>query len=142
MSEYIFSPSKNAFYPVSMQADYESAGTWPDDGSSVTTDIFNEFSGMPPDNKIRGVDNGRPAWVDAPPPPREELIAAEEGKRQTLIYDAIQSISVIQLKIQAGRKLTDDETRKLNVTLDYIDAVTAIDINTTPDINWPVPPAA
>ncbi|MCQ5013970.1 tail fiber assembly protein, partial [Escherichia coli] len=30
----------------------------------------------------------------------------------------------------------------LNVVLDYIDAVTATDTSTAPDINWPAPPEA
>ncbi|RDT13519.1 tail fiber assembly protein, partial [Enterobacter roggenkampii] len=58
-----------------------------------------------------------------------------------LIDEAMQSISVIQLKLQAGRKLTTAETEKLNNTLDYIDEVTATDISTAPDITWPEKPA-
>ena len=54
----------------------------------------------------------------------------------------MQSISIIQLKLQAGRALSDAEKNKLNATLDYIDAVTATDTATAPDINWPVPPEA
>ena len=49
----------------------------------------------------------------------------------------MQSISIIQLKLQAGRALSDAEKNKLNMTLDYIDAVTATDTATAPDINWP-----
>ncbi|EFH1528567.1 tail fiber assembly protein, partial [Escherichia coli] len=52
-----------------------------------------------------------------------------------------QSISVIQLKLRAGRKLTPDETINLNLTLDYIEAVEATDTSTAPDINWPAIPA-
>ncbi|WP_437598815.1 tail fiber assembly protein [Escherichia coli] len=63
-----------------------------------------------------------------------------ESKQQQLINDAMQSISFIQLKLQAGRKLTDVESMKLNTVLDYIDAVTAIDTETAPNISWPVPP--
>ncbi|EII7071270.1 tail fiber assembly protein, partial [Escherichia coli] len=42
----------------------------------------------------------------------------------------------------AGRKLTDDEKTRLNAVLDYIDAVTAVDADAAPDINWPAPPVA
>ncbi|MHB7033729.1 tail fiber assembly protein [Enterobacter roggenkampii] len=73
------------------------------------------------------------AWVtDA----QKQQVAVEQQKA-ALINEAMQSISVIQLKLQAGRKLTPDETTKLNATLDYIDAVTATDTSTEPDINWP-----
>ncbi|EMR6424198.1 tail fiber assembly protein, partial [Escherichia coli] len=40
------------------------------------------------------------------------------------------------------RKLTQAETTRLNAVLDYIDAVTATDASTAPDINWPAPPEA
>ncbi len=63
-----------------------------------------------------------------------------ELQRQQLIDAAMQSISMIQLKIQASRKLTDSEQDKLNTTLDYIDAVTATDTSTAPDIEWPTLP--
>ncbi|ASX08796.1 TPA: tail fiber assembly protein [Escherichia coli] len=38
--------------------------------------------------------------------------------------------------------MTDDEKRRLNAVLDYIDAVTAVDAAPAPDINWPAPPVA
>ena len=60
-----------------------------------------------------------------------------EQKKQQLINDAMQSISVVQLKLQAGRTLTDADKTKLNRVLDYIDAVSVIDISSAPDINWP-----
>ncbi|MDH1795256.1 tail fiber assembly protein [Citrobacter portucalensis] len=62
---------------------------------------------------------------------------AAEQQRNLLIDEAIISIEMIQLKLRAGRKLTEAETIKLNGILDYIDAVTATDISTVPDINWP-----
>lgn len=58
-------------------------------------------------------------------------------KKQQLIDNAMQSISVVQLKLQAGRTLTDTEKAKLNTMLDYIDAISAIDTSTGLDINWP-----
>lgn len=61
-----------------------------------------------------------------------------EQKKQQLIDNAMQSISVLQLKLHAGRTLTDAEKTKLNTTLDYIDAISATNITTAPDINWPV----
>ncbi|WP_143365250.1 tail fiber assembly protein, partial [Escherichia coli] len=63
-------------------------------------------------------------------------------QRQSLIDTAMASISLIQLKLQAGRKLTQAETTRLNAVLDYIDAVTATDISTAPDVIWPELPEA
>lgn len=49
----------------------------------------------------------------APPTPErshDELVADAEQKKQSLIDAAMVNISVIQLKLQAGRKLTQEET--------------------------------
>ncbi len=76
----------------------------------------------------------------APLPPErshDELVADAEQKKQSLIDAAMVNISVIQLKLQAGRKLTQAETTRLNTVLDYIDAVTATDTSTAPDVIWP-----
>ena len=76
----------------------------------------------------------------APLPPErshDELVADAEQKKQSLIDAAMVNISVIQLKLQAGRKLTQAETTRLNAVLDYIDAVTATDTSTAPDVIWP-----
>lgn len=81
----------------------------------------------------------------APLPPErshDELVADAEQKKQSLIDAAMVNISVIQLKLQAGRKLTQEETTRLNVMLDYIDAVTATDTSTAPDVIWPELPEA
>ncbi|HDR2484360.1 TPA: tail fiber assembly protein [Enterobacter roggenkampii] len=134
---YVFSPSLNQFYTPQQKQYYVDAGAWPDDIVEVSDEIFNEYSVNPPAGKVRGVIDKMPSWVDIPPPSHDELVDAAEQRKQALINEAMQSISVIQLKLQAGRKLTTAETEKLNSTLDYIDAVTTIDTATAPDIKWP-----
>ncbi|EFA4515129.1 DUF4376 domain-containing protein [Escherichia coli] len=49
MGKYIFSPSRNLFYPVELKAIYETAGRWPDDGTEVDDVTYRELfsSGMP-----------------------------------------------------------------------------------------------
>lgn len=109
----------------------------------MSAEVFSEFfSELPPAEKIRTAGpDGLPAWTDIPKPSKGELINQAEQERQRRIDDAMQSISVIQLKLQAGRKLTADETVKLNITLDYIEAVEALDTSTAPDISWSTIPA-
>lgn len=60
-----------------------------------------------------------------------------DSVRKSLIDLAVQSISVIQLKLQAGRNLTFQEKTKLNRVLDYVDELSAIDSSKAPDITFP-----
>ncbi|HDX3194916.1 TPA: tail fiber assembly protein [Escherichia coli] len=140
----VYSPSEHVIYNADFYEDYKLAGTWPDDGIEVSDEDAVTFNGSnEPSGKMVSMADGVLCWVDRPAPEltKEQFIAIAEGKRESLIDQAMQSISVIQLKLQAGRKLTTAETEKLNNTLDYIDAVTAIDTATAPDINWPERPA-
>lgn len=79
-------------------------------------------------------------WVTDTEEQRNAVVEAAEAQRQSLIDAAMASISLIQLKLRAGRKLTEGETNRLNAVLDYIDAVEATDTSTSPDIEWPVSP--
>lgn len=81
-------------------------------------------------------------WVTDTEAQHGAAVDAAEAQRQSLINAAMASISLIQLKLQAGRKLTQAETTRLNAVLDYIDAVTATDTSTAPDVIWPELPEA
>ncbi|HEA3475408.1 TPA: tail fiber assembly protein [Escherichia coli] len=82
-------------------------------------------------------DKGKLSSPTQPPKTHDELLREAEAQRQSLIDAAMASISLIQLNLQAGRKLTQAETTRLNAVLDYIDAVTATDTSTAPDVIWP-----
>ncbi|EJW0402354.1 tail fiber assembly protein [Escherichia coli] len=81
-------------------------------------------------------------WVTDTEAQHGAAVEAAEAQRQSLIDAAMASISLIQLKLQAGRKLTQAETARLNAVLDYIDAVEATDTSTAPDVIWPELPEA
>ena len=72
-------------------------------------------------------------WVTDTEAQHGAAVEVAEAQRQSLIDAAMASISLIQLKLQAGRKLMQAETTRLNIVLDYIDAVTATDTSTAPD---------
>lgn len=76
-------------------------------------------------------------WVTDSEAQHGAAVDEAEAQRQSLIDTAMASISLIQLKLQAGRKLSQTETTRLNAVLDYIDAVTATDTSTAPDVIWP-----
>ncbi|EFB7474211.1 tail fiber assembly protein [Escherichia coli] len=79
-------------------------------------------------------------WVTDTEAQRSAAVDAAEAQRQSLIDAAMASISLLQLKLQAGRKLTQAETTRLNAVLDYIDAVMATDTSNAPGVIWPAPP--
>ena len=79
-------------------------------------------------------------WVADTEAQHSAAVEAAEAQRQSLIDAAMASIGLIQLKLQAGRNLTQAETTRLNAALDYIDVVEATDTSTAPDIEWPLPP--
>ncbi|ENQ1965032.1 TPA: tail fiber assembly protein [Klebsiella quasipneumoniae subsp. similipneumoniae] len=141
MQKYYYSPSENIAYSGVLMDSYKKAGTLPDDIVEITDSEFQEyFMGLVPEGKYRTASaQGLPVWADLAPPSHDELIAIVEADRQNRIDNAMSSIAVIQLKMQAGRKLTESETLRLNAVLDYIDKLDAIDINST-DIEWPEQP--
>ncbi len=62
-------------------------------------------------------------------------VEAAEAQRQSLIDAAMASISLIQLN--TGRAEADAARKSAtNAVLDYIDAVTATDTSTAPDVIW------
>lgn len=136
-----YSAKYNGFFPDYMFDAYRDAGTLPDDLKPISDESVNEFvAGKQGYVMVAGKD-GLPAWQEIPPPTSEELKKQAEDEMQNRIDSAMQSVSVIQLKLQAGRKLTDSETTKLNMVLDYIDALMATDITNAPDIKWPEKPS-
>ena len=139
---FYYSANTNGAYPQNDIETFKTTGTWPDDAVLMSAEVFSEFfSQHPPAGKMRTAGpNGLPVWADIPKPSKEELINQAEQEKQRRIDDALQSISVIQLKLQVGRKLAADETIRLNQVLDYIDAVEATDTSTAPDTSWPVKP--
>lgn len=83
--------------------------------------------------------NGTFTAPDIPEPIKshDELVAEAEAEKRARIDAATSRIVVWQTKLLMGRKLTDAESASLNAWMDYIDAVTAIDTSTAPDIKWP-----
>ncbi|ELX8412091.1 tail fiber assembly protein [Enterobacter bugandensis] len=143
MSEYIYSPKNNAFYPLEMKEDYVVAGSWPDDGIEVTIDCFLEFTSVAHADKYRVAgDDGFPAWEQVPAPTKEQLIAIADAERMRLIGLANANINVKQWpgKAAIGR-LKGDELTQYNLWLDYLDSLQAVDTSKAPDINWPKQPS-
>lgn len=139
---YIYSAINNAFYPLALKESYQASYAWPDDCVEVDESVFAEFTGNPPVGKILGANEiGYPAWVDAPPPSKTQIIEQAEAEKLQRVYQANLFINSKQWpgKAAIGR-LTGEELSQYNLWLDYLDALDAIDTSTAPDITWPEQP--
>lgn len=137
-----FSASLMGFYPQAWIDDGTYEDTLPADIITLTKDELVYRDGMPPVGKILGSRDGRPVWVDIPPPTREQQIAAAEVEKQSRIDS---SNAYMNGKQWAGKaamgRLTAAEKTQYNAWLDYLDVLEAVDTSLAPDITWPVQPA-
>ncbi|MBM3073625.1 hypothetical protein [Lelliottia sp. RWM.1] len=63
MSKYIFDADRLLFFPKALKNYY--GDDFPVTGTEITEDEFASFR-IPPDGKMLGAFNGRPAWMDLP----------------------------------------------------------------------------
>ncbi|EFH6703733.1 TPA: tail fiber assembly protein [Escherichia coli] len=110
----------------------------PEDAVVVSQETYDAmFEGQANGQMIFTGDDGGPELMDKPLPSREVMVEIAEQNRQSLIDSAMQSVSVLQLKLQAGRQLNADEMTQLNAVLDYIDSLGRLDLNENPSVAWP-----
>lgn len=140
MNKFYFSPTTLSFYPKELIASYESAGTLPADVIPVSDEVFNEYSGTPPDGKIRFLGNDNlPTWGDIPPPSQVELIAAAEAKKAQLRVTTDSEIGWRQDAVDANIA-TEEEAADLLAWKKYRVLLMRVDTSKAPDIVWPVSP--
>lgn len=138
---YKFSPTTTSFYPVALLDDYRKAGTLPDDLVEVSESVYQEFSGQPPLGKRRGVADGVPAWVDIPPPSREECRQLAEFRKQRATREAQEAIAPLQDAEDLGMA-TAEEKAALIAWKTYRVQLNRITPQDAPDIEWPHMPDA
>ncbi|EOF7608124.1 tail fiber assembly protein [Citrobacter freundii] len=139
-----FSASACGFYDSRLLDGYKAGNTLPEDVVGMTDEeVATYYMVKPPTGKQFGAINGRPAWVDIPPPTQEELITASDVEKQKSIDLANDYMNSKQWpgKAAIGR-LKGDDLAKYSLWLDYLDALEAVDTTSAPDIKWPTPPAS
>ncbi|EFT2769168.1 TPA: tail fiber assembly protein [Escherichia coli] len=136
-SNIYFSAKNNSFFFESMKSDYEKTNTWPDDIVEVESDIYQKYTGRPPEGKGRGGDaSGQPVWVDVSEPTADQLIALAIQQKKDLAENAGTEIAWRQDAIEAGIS-TDDEVIQLAKWKKYRVLLMRIDTSKAPDIIWP-----
>lgn len=142
MDKVYFSASTPGF----ILADWKEDGTytkdtWPQDAVLLTDEEMQLFwKQTAPAGKTIGSTNGRPVWVDFPPPTHEELIRYAESERQRLLAHADAVMLDWRTELMLG-EISDANRVKLLASLAYKNEVKSIDVTTAPEhVNWPVPP--
>lgn len=96
MSEYLYSAKNNAFFPVSIQEQFESNGWDLSDAIVVENEVAAEFMGNAPSGKVRVAgSNGLPAWADEPSVP-DDILYEQELKEINSSFD--EDVSSLVLK--------------------------------------------
>lgn len=137
MSNYKFSATTAGFYPVSLLDSYEQAGTLPADLVDVTDATYTEFTGQPPEDKMRGSDKkGLPAWMDIPKPTPEQARSQAMYRKKNSMAEASAIITPLQDALDTGIA-TEDETRRLTTWKTYRALLGRINPEDAPEIKWP-----
>ncbi len=115
-----YSAATNGFYPSNLKSTYESAGTWPADAVELSeTEQSSYWRQQPPVGKNLGADaNGRPVFVDLPPPSLNELSKTKsaeiDSKAQAFIdaeiepYPNFEKLTFDRQELEARAILADN----------------------------------
>ncbi|MGL5284306.1 MAG: tail fiber assembly protein [Plesiomonas shigelloides] len=142
MSVY-FSSSVFGFIPEHWRNDGTySAESWPADAVLLTQEEADTYWKVsPPDGKQLGTTpEGRPCWVDIPPPSPEEQVAQADTTKYTLQREAEDAIKPLERAKSLGIA-TPQELALLTEWEKYSVYLMRVDTSTAPNITWPVKPA-
>jgi len=135
MNGYYYSAVIGGFLYEGDRPAFEAAAGWPADAVAISDRWYQHLiDGQTKGKAIVPNEQGKPVLKAITP----DYPAMVELQKQRLISDAMQSVSVIQLKLQAGRALSESESVTLAAVLDYIDEVESIDTaSVTSQVDWP-----
>lgn len=136
----LYSPSSNGFYDSRLLDEYNASNSLPNDVVEMTGDEATTYYMVtPPTGKRLGGAEGRPAWVDVPPPAHAELVAIAEQRVKTLLAEATIIIGPLA-DAQAGGYIDDNDVPRLTEWQRYRYRLTKVDTSTAPDITLPPRP--
>lgn len=133
----------NAFFDISLKDVYEAAGTWPADSIEVDDEVFQEYAiGIVPQGMVRSAgDDGLPAWVKAPAPSHEQLVAEVSAEKTYRMQIATAMVAPLQDAVDLG-DATDAEMALLTSWKKYRVALSRLSDqpNYPTEIDWPAHP--
>ncbi|WP_236170135.1 tail fiber assembly protein [Pseudomonas parasichuanensis] len=141
---YYYSKLLNAFLDDSLRDVYEQAGNWPEDCVQASDEVFQEFAITPaPVGKVRaGGADGLPAWIDAPAPSHEQLVAEASAEKTYRMQIAAAMVAPLQDAVDLG-DAADSEKVLLTSWKQYRVALNRIELQAEypAQIEWPVAPS-
>lgn len=86
MQSIFYSPKSGGFYPTDLRAEYDEAGTWPDDAMEISAELHAELRvGLDSGKRIVVDDDGRLTLKEPLPPSAESLARAARAQRDVLL---------------------------------------------------------
>ena len=138
---YFYSAETNGFYAGSMQDDYKSAGSWPDDVIEISERWYSYLlEGQTAGEVVAPNEYGQPVLVNPPEPTQAELIDQAEATKAALMVTASAAIAPLEDAGELGIA-TEDEVAALIRWKRYRVMLSRLDISTAPSIEWPELPA-
>lgn len=137
-NQIYYSANRQGFYFEADKPACIAGAGWPEDASAISDRWYQYLiEGQAKGSSIVPDEYGQPVLQAV----EINYPAIAEAQKEMLIGNAMQSVSVIQLKLQAGRTLSDAETAQLNSVLNYIDEVEHIPTGSvTGPVDWPLLP--
>ncbi|ELY2957905.1 hypothetical protein A3N68_12930 [Enterobacter asburiae] len=136
--DYLYSPSAGGFFTLSDIENYKSAGVWPSDGIEISEAQHDALFPTPVD-KVIGMADGKPCWIDAPLPTAEELVAQAEQTRQLLLKRVDEVTADWRVELALG-EISEEEKTKLSAWMNYKREIKAVNTSTAPVVKWPSEP--
>lgn len=134
---FYYSAATNAFYPVVLKADYDAAGTWPDDAQALSDRWYQYLiAGQSEGKNIIPNEYSQPILSEPPAPSPEELNARALTQKTRLMAQATAAIATLQDAVEL-EIATEDETAALSAWKKYRVLLSRINPEDAPDIVWP-----
>lgn len=137
-----FSKSKLSFIPERWKCDGTYTDeTWPKDAVLLTQNESDSYWKVSaPHGKQLGLNHeGRPCWVDVPPPSQAEQVAQADAVKAVLKREAEDEIKPLERAKSLGIS-TDEELSKLTEWERYSVFLMRVDTSIAPNIEWPQKP--
>ncbi len=142
MPSYYYSPKLNAFFAAALENDYRAYGTWPDDVTPISDELYHSLIEGQADGRIITADEmGQPKLIEL----TIDWRAQAETRRQTLLSQAHGVTSDWRVELMLGA-LPDADKANLSEWMKYIRKVKALDFTSVYDeesfkvIPWPIKP--